>query len=72
MLLTDICRISIDTCKSAYVINPHYSHSFLSFLWKAGLKYTRVKLEYIPDDSLDNYLKTTCEEDLHLFWLTAI
>ena len=51
-LLTDIFQNYIDTCKKAYGINPLYSYSTPSFTWKAGLKMTGVKLDYITDDKL--------------------
>ena len=52
LLLTDIFQNYIDTCKKAYGFNPLYSYSTPSFTWKAGLKLTRVKLDYITDDKL--------------------
>ena len=52
LLLTDIFQNYIDTCKNAYGINPLYSCSTPSFTWKAGLKMTGVKLDYITDDKL--------------------
>ena len=52
LLLTDIFQNYIDTCKKAYGINPLYSYSTPSFTWKAGLKMTVVKLDYITDDKL--------------------
>ena len=52
LLLTDVFQIYIDTCKKAYGINPLYSYSTPSFTWKAGLKMTGVKLDFIFDDKL--------------------
>ena len=52
LFLTDIFQKYIDTCKKAYHINPLYSYSTPSFTWKAGLKMTGVKLDYITDDKL--------------------
>ena len=52
LLLTDIFQNYIDTCKKAYDINPLYSYSTPSFTWKAGLKMTGVKLDFITDDKL--------------------
>ena len=52
LLLTDIFQNYTDTCKKAYGINPLYSYSTPSFTWKAGLKRTGVKLDYITDDKL--------------------
>ena len=52
LLLTDIFQNYIDTCKKAYGINPLYSYSTPSFTWKAVLKMTGVKLDYITDDKL--------------------
>ena len=52
LLLTDFFQNYIDTCKKAYGINPLYPYSTPSFTWKAGLKMTGVKLDYITDDKL--------------------
>ena len=52
LLLTDIFQNYIDTCKKAYDNNSLYSYSTPSFTWKAGLKMTGVKLDYITDDKL--------------------
>ena len=52
LLLSDIFQNYVDTCKKAYGINPLYSYSTPSFTWKAGLKTTGVKLDYITDDKL--------------------
>ena len=52
LLLTNIFQNYIDTCKKAYGINPLFSNSTPSFTWKAGLKMTGVKLDYITDDKL--------------------
>ena len=52
LLLTDIFQNYIDTCKKAYGINPLYLYSTTSITWKAGLKMTGVKLDYITDDKL--------------------
>ena len=52
LLITDFFQNYIDTCKKAYAINPLYSYSTPSFTWKAGLKMTGVKLDYITDDKL--------------------
>ena len=52
LLLTDIFQNFTDTCKKAYGTNPLYSYSTPSFTWKAGLKMTGVKLDYITDDKL--------------------
>ena len=57
LLLTDIFQNYIDTCKKAYGINPLYSYSTPSFTWKAGLKMTGVKLDYITDDKLSLLLE---------------
>ena len=52
LLLTDIFQNYIDTCKKAYGIHPLHSYSTPSFTWKAGLKLTGVKLDYITDNKL--------------------
>ena len=58
LLLTDIFQSYIETCKKTYGINPLYSYSTPSFTWKAGLKMTGVKLDYITDDKLRLLLET--------------
>ena len=52
LLLTENFQNYIDTCKKAYGINALYSYSTPSFTWKAGLKMTGVKLDYVIDDTL--------------------
>ena len=52
LLLTDFFQNYIDICKKPYGINPLYSYSTPAFTWKAGLKMTGVKLDYITDDKL--------------------
>ena len=52
LLLTDTFQKYIDTCKKAYGINPLYSYSTPSIKWKAGLKMTGVKVDYMTDDKL--------------------
>ena len=52
LLLTDIFQNHINTSKKAYGINPLLSYSTPSFTWKAGLKMTGVKLDFITDDQL--------------------
>ena len=52
LFLTDIFQNYIDICKKAYGINPLYSYSTPSFTWKAGLKMTGEKLDYIIEDKL--------------------
>ena len=52
LLLTDIFQNYIDTCKKAYGIIPLYSYSTPYFTWKAVLKMTGVKIDYITDDKL--------------------
>ena len=60
-LLTDMFQNYIDTCRKAYGNYPLYSYSTPSFTWKAGLKMTGVKLDYITDDKLrillENYMR---------------
>ena len=57
LLLTDIFQNYIDTCKKAYVNNPLHSYSTPSYTWKAGLKLTGVKINYITDDKLRSLLE---------------
>ena len=52
LILTDIFQNYIDTCKKAYGVNPLYSYSTPSITWKAGMKTTGVKLDYIFHDEL--------------------
>ena len=52
LLLTDIFQNFLDTCNKASGINPLYSYSIPSFTWKAGLKMTGVKLDFIIDNKI--------------------
>ena len=52
LLLSDFFEKFKNTCKKASGNNPLYSYRTPSFTWKAGLKITGVKLDYITDDRL--------------------
>ena len=52
LLITDFFQNYIVTCNKDSGINPFYSYSTPSFTWKAGLKMTGVKLDYITVDKL--------------------
>ena len=58
LLLTDIFQNYKDTCEKAYGNNPLYSYSTPSFTWKAGLKMTGIKIDYVTDDKLRLSLET--------------
>ena len=47
IILTDVFQNYINTCKSEFGFNPFYFCSVSSFTKKAGLKYTRVGLDFI-------------------------
>ena len=50
--LADIFENFIKTSKINYEINPLYCYSLPGYTWKAGLKYTKVKLDPIKDKKL--------------------
>ena len=52
LLLTNSFQNYIETCNKAYGFNSLHSYSTPSFTWKAGLKMTGVKLDYLTDDKL--------------------
>ena len=39
----------IDKCRESYCFNPLYSNSTPKFTFKAGIKNTGVKLDYVTD-----------------------
>ena len=47
--LTDVFENSVQTSIEEYGINPLYSYSLPGYTWKAGLKLTNIKLDFIKD-----------------------
>ena len=50
--LTDIFENFVQTSTEEYGINPEYSFSAPRYTWKAGLKLTNIKLDFIKDKHL--------------------
>ena len=50
--LTDNFQTFSNKQKESYGVNPLHSYSTPSLTWKAGLKYTGVKLDYITAEEL--------------------
>ena len=50
--LTDIFENFIEKSTQEYGINPLYSYSAPGYTWKAGLKLTNIKLDFINDKEL--------------------
>ena len=50
--LTDIFENFVQTSTEEYGINPLYSFSAPGYTWKAGLKLTNIKLDFIKDKHL--------------------
>ena len=50
--LTDVFENFLQTSTDEYGINPLYSFSAPGFTWKAGLKFTNIKLNLIKDEHL--------------------
>ena len=42
----------IELGKKEYGLNPQFSYSSPGYTWKAGLKFTNIKLDYIKDHKL--------------------
>ena len=50
--LTDVFENFVETSTLMYGINPLYSYSLPGYTWKAGLKLTKIKLDFIKDKQL--------------------
>ena len=55
--LTDIFENFVQTSTEEYGINPLYSFSAPGYTWKAGLKLTNKKLDFIKDKHLLLFLE---------------
>ena len=47
--LTDVFENFVESSTREYKINPLYSYSLPGYTWKAGLKLTNIKLDFIKD-----------------------
>ena len=50
--ITDIFENFVQTSTEEYGINPLYTFSAPGYTWKAGLKLTNIKLDFIKDKHL--------------------
>ena len=50
--LADVFEHFVEKATLEYSINPSYSGSLPSYTWKAGLKITKIKLDFIKDKEL--------------------
>ena len=50
--LADVFENFVEKSTLEYGINPLYSYSLPGYTWKAGLKLTNIKLDYIKDKEL--------------------
>ena len=50
--LTDVFENFVETSTLMYGIDPLYSYSLPGYTWKAGLKLTKIQLDFIKDKEL--------------------
>ena len=50
--LADVLENFVEKATLEYSINPLYSYSLPGYTWKAGLKLTTIKLDFIKDEEL--------------------
>ena len=50
--LADVFENFVESSSREYKINPLYSYSLSGYTWKAGLKLTNIKLDFIKDKEL--------------------
>ena len=50
--LADVFENFVENSKREYNINPWYSYSLPGYTWNAGLKLTKIMLEFIKDEHL--------------------
>ena len=55
--LTDVFKNFVEKSTLEYGINPLYSYSLPGYTWKAGLKLTKTKLDFIKDKQLSLLLE---------------
>ena len=61
--LADVFENFVEKATLEYGINLLYSYSLPGYTWKAGLKLTNIKLEYIKDKKNYYYLKIIYVEE---------
>ena len=55
--LADVFENFVESCTREYNINPLYSYSLPGYTWKAGLKLTNIKKDFIKDKDLLVFLE---------------
>ena len=55
--LADVFENFVESSTREYIINTLYSYSLPGYTWKAGLKLTNIKLDFIKDKNYYYYLK---------------
>ena len=55
--LADVFENFVESSTREYKINPLYSYSLPGYTWKAGLKLTNIKLDFIKDKELSLLLE---------------
>ena len=56
-LLSDVLRSYLETCQSAYDVEPIYFYGTPNFICKAGLKKNKVELSGMLMENSSRYLK---------------
>ena len=64
--LSDVFENFVESSTREYKINPLYSYSLPGYTWKAGLKLTDIKLDFIKDKEFFYYLKIRSVEEFQV------
>ena len=65
--LADVFENFLESSTREYNINPLYSYSLPGYTWKAGLKLTNKKLDFIKDKDLRLLLYIYIKQYMYIF-----
>ena len=65
--LADVFENFLESSTREYNINPLYSYSLPGYTWKAGLKLTNIKLDFIKDKDLRLLLYIYIKQYMYIF-----
>ena len=70
--IADVFENFVETSTLMYGNNPLYSYSAPGYTWKAGLKMTKIKLDFIKDKHLGYCWKILYVEEFQVLWVIGM
>ena len=70
--IADVFENFVETSTLMYGDNPLYSYSAPGYTWKAGLKMTKIKLDFIKDKHLGYCWKILYVEEIQVLWVIGM